>query len=141
MDISGGSLCPVCSEKALDPVGHQAIPCTHGGDAVTRHDLLRDVVANLFRQAHMGVTVEVGYGLTYDNSHSHPADVLVARWEKDLPAALDITMASRLTPAILDEPCSTAGVAAVHVPAESHKHVANEPKYFELGWTSGCGNL
>ena len=42
-------------------------------------------------------------------------------------------MASPLNPAILDESCSTAGVAAVA--AESHKHVANDPKCFELGWT------
>ena len=46
---------------------------------MTQHNLLRDVVANLFRQAHMGVTVEVGYGLTSDGSLSRPADVLVAR--------------------------------------------------------------
>ena len=77
LDTSGGSLCPVCSEKALDPLGYHAITCTHGGDVVTRHNLLRDVVANLFRQAHTGVTVEAGYGLTHHNSRSCPADVLV----------------------------------------------------------------
>ena len=113
LDISGGSLCSVCSEKALDPLGHHAITCTHGGDVVTQHNLLRDVVANLFHQAHMRVTVEVGYGLTSDHSHTHPADVLVARWEMLLPSALDITVTSSLTPAILDESCSTAGIAAV----------------------------
>ncbi|KAL5494380.1 hypothetical protein EMCRGX_G015702 [Ephydatia muelleri] len=122
LDTSGGSLCPVCSQKALDPLGHHATTCTHGGDVVARHNLLRDVVANLFRQAHMGVTVEAGYGLTHDNSRSRPADVLVTRWEKGLPAALDITVTSPLNPAILDESCSTAGVAAVA--AESRKHVA-----------------
>ena len=133
LDTSGSSLCPVCSQKGLDPLGHHATTCTHGGDVVTRHNLLRDVGANLFRQAHMGVTVEVGYGLTHDNSHSRPADVLVTRWEKGLPAALDITVTSPLNPAILDESCSTAGVA--EVAAESRKHVANDPKCFELGWT------
>ena len=133
LDTSGGSLCPVCSQKALDPLGHHATTCTHGGDVVTRHNLLRDVVANLFRQAHMGVAVEAGYGLTHDNSRSRLADVLVTRWEKGLPAALDITVTSPLNPAILDESCSTAGVAAVT--AESRKHVANDPKCFELGWT------
>ena len=35
LDTSGGSLCPVCFEKALDPLGHHAITCTHGGDVVT----------------------------------------------------------------------------------------------------------
>ena len=74
-----------------------------------------------------------GYGLTHDNSRSRPADVLVTRWEKGLPAALDITVTSPLNPAILDESCSTAGVAAVA--AESRKHVANDPKCLELGWT------
>ncbi|KAL5491653.1 hypothetical protein EMCRGX_G016985 [Ephydatia muelleri] len=133
LDTSGGSLCPVCSQKALDPLGHHATTCTHGGDVVTRHNLLWDVVANLFRQAHMGVTLEAGYGLTHDNSRSRPADVLVTRWEKSLPATLDITVTSPLNPAILDGSCSTAGVAAVA--AESRKHVANDPKCFELGWT------
>ena len=63
--LTGGYRCPVCSEKALDPLGHHAITCTHGGDVVTRHNMLRDVVANLFRQVHMGVTVEVGHGLIH----------------------------------------------------------------------------
>ena len=67
------------------------------------------------------------YGLTHDNSRSRPADVLVARWEKGLPAALDITVTPPLNPAIIDESCSTA--------AESRKHVANDPKCFELWWT------
>ena len=130
LDTSGGSLCPVRSQKALDPLGHHTTTCTHGGDVVTRHNLLQDVVANIFHQTHMGVTLEAGYGLTHDNSHSCPADVLVARWEKGLPAALDTTVTSPLNPAILDESCSTAAVAA-----ESRKHVANNPKCFELRWT------
>ena len=81
----------------------------------------------------MGVPVEAGYGLTHDNRRSRPADVLATRWGKGLPAALDITVTSSLNPAILDESCSTAGVAAVA--AESRKHVANDPKRFALGWT------
>ena len=72
-----------CVLSALDPLGHHAITCTHGGDVVTRHNLLQDVVDNLFRQAHMGVIVEVDYGLTSDHSHTHPADVLVTRWERN----------------------------------------------------------
>ena len=51
-----------------------------------------------------------------------------------LPAALDITVTSPLTPAILVESCSTAGVAAAN--AESRKHDANDPKCVELGWIS-----
>ena len=47
-----------------------------------------------------------------------------------LHASFDITVTSPLNPAIFDESCSTAGVAA-----ESRKHVANDPKCFELRWT------
>ena len=39
LDTSGGSLCPFCSAKALDPLGHHAITCSHGGDVVNRHNL------------------------------------------------------------------------------------------------------
>eukprot|EP00731_Ephydatia_muelleri_P022875 Em0015g458a len=138
LDTSGGSLCPVCSEKALDPLGHHAITCTHGGDVVTRHNLLWDVVANLFHrptwESHLRLHLIIA-------THMHPADVMVARWERGLPAALDITMTFPLTPAILDESCLTAGIAA-----ESLKHVANDPKCVELGWTCvpcsiGCRNM
>ena len=65
-------------------------------------------------------------------SLSRPADALVARWMRGLPAALDITVTSPLTPVIPVESCSTAGVAAAN--AESRKNDANDPKCVELGW-------
>ena len=57
--------CPVCSKKTL------GIMPSH----VLMEELLTccgDVVANLFRQAHVGVTVEVGYRLTADHRHTRP---------------------------------------------------------------------
>ena len=50
--------------KPWTPLGIMPLHVLMEGNVVTRHNLLRDVVANLFRQAHMGVTVEVGYDLT-----------------------------------------------------------------------------
>ena len=50
-----------------------------------------------------------------------------------LPAALDITVTPPLTPAILDEYCLAPGIASIA--ADSRKHVANDPKCAELGWT------
>ena len=72
--------------------------------------------------------MEVGHGLTSDGSLSRPADVLVARWVRGLPAALDITVTSPLTPAILVESCSTAAANA-----ESRKHDANDPNVLSWG--------
>ena len=49
------------------------------------------------------------------------------------PAAFDVTVASPLTPATLNEASASAGAAA-HV-AENRKHAANDTKCQELGWT------
>ena len=46
LDTSGGSLCPHCPDIALDPLGHHAASCRHGGDVVARHNHLRDIFAN-----------------------------------------------------------------------------------------------
>eukprot|EP00731_Ephydatia_muelleri_P023015 Em0015g598a len=63
---------------------------------------------------------------------TRPADVLVADWERGRPAALDVTVASLLTPAVLNEAGMTAGAAAAA--SEQRKHIANDPKCQELGW-------
>ena len=54
--------------------------------------LLRDAVADLCRWAHLNVGVEKGHGLTRDYSHTRPADIFIAGWDRGKPAALDITV-------------------------------------------------
>ena len=44
----------------------------------------------------------------------------------------DVTVASPLTPAVLNEAGMTAGAAAAA--SEQCKHIANDPKCQELGW-------
>ena len=40
-DLSRGSLCPLCPDTALDPLGHHAVTCRRGGgDVVMRHNRL-----------------------------------------------------------------------------------------------------
>ena len=85
----GGTVCPLCTDVALDPLGHHAVTCRHGGDMVVRHNHLRDVVVDFCRQAHLSVSIEKGLGLTRDHSHSRPADVLIAGWDRGKPAAFD----------------------------------------------------
>ncbi|KAL5484316.1 hypothetical protein EMCRGX_G020790 [Ephydatia muelleri] len=60
--VAHGSLCPHCPH-ALDPLGHHALTCKHGGDVVNRHNRLRDVFAESCRRACIGVQVEAGSGL------------------------------------------------------------------------------
>ena len=75
----------------------------------------------------MGVTVEVDYvyGLTSDQSHTRPADILVARLEMGLPVALDMTVTSPhlLLPFLMSLVRHLGYIAAVA--AEFRKHVAS----------------
>eukprot|EP00731_Ephydatia_muelleri_P036720 Em0311g4a len=67
------------------------------------------------------------------HDHTRPADVLIAGWDRGKHAALDITMASPLCPAILPEASHHSGAAANG--AELRKLNANSTKCTELGWT------
>ena len=49
---------------------------------------------------------------TRDHSHTRPADILIAGWDRGKPAALDTTVTSPLTPAILGESSRMVGEAA-----------------------------
>ena len=89
LDTSCGSSCSLCPDSILDPLGHHASTCKRGGDAVHRHNLLRDVFAGSCRLAHLGVKVEVGNNLTQDHDHTRPADVLIHNWSLGKPAAFD----------------------------------------------------
>ena len=100
-----------------------------------RHNQLRDVIVDFCHSACLGVKVEGGCRLTPDLRQTHPADVLVADWERGRSAAWDVTVASPLTPAVLNEAGMTAGAAAAAAAASRQcKHIANDPKCQELGW-------
>eukprot|EP00731_Ephydatia_muelleri_P024115 Em0016g386a len=130
--MSGGSLCPLCPDTALDPLGHHAATCRHGSDVVARHNRLRDIFANFCRWAHLSVQVEVGYGLARDHINSRPADILVQGWDRGKPAAFDVTVTSPLTPVSLNNASASVGAAAYA--AECRKHAANDTMCQELGW-------
>ena len=132
LDTSGGSPCPLCPDTALDPLGHHAATCRHGGDVVARHNRLRDIVTNFCRRAHLSVQVEVGYGLARDHINSRPADILVQGWDRGKPAAFDVTVTSPLTPVSLNNASASVGAAAYA--AECRKHAANDTRCQELGW-------
>ena len=54
----------------------------NNNDVVVRHNHLHDVVVDFCRRAHLSVSIEKGHGLTRDHSHSRPADVLIAGWDR-----------------------------------------------------------
>ena len=132
LDTSQGSQCALCPGIALDPLGHHAITCKRGGDVVTRHNTLRDVLAEICHRAHLGVQVEAGCDLTADHSHTRPADLLLTNWATGKTAAFDISVTSPLNTLTLLEAGVSAGSAAQAT--ETRKHMANDAKCNELGW-------
>ena len=136
LDISYGSQCALCPVSSLDSLGHHATTCKRGGDAIFRHNNLRDVLAGSFHTAHLSVQVEAGAGLSTDLSQSRPADILVQDWDRGKPAAFDfdISVDSPLNSNVL--PAAGARAGAASEAAELRKHTANDAKCAELGWVS-----
>eukprot|EP00731_Ephydatia_muelleri_P018894 Em0011g934a len=132
LDTAEGSICALCPDKMLDPLGHHATTCKRGGDVVFRHNKLRDILSETCRRAHLSVQVEAGCNLTPDHSHSRPADVLISNWVLGKTAACDISVTSPLNSNIMSEAGVTAGAAAQAT--ELRKHEANDVKCSELGW-------
>ena len=78
-------------------------------------------------------TCEAGSGLSHDNSHTRPADILVPNWYCSRPAAaLDLTVISPLNSNVIAEARFTGGSVAAS--AEVRKHSENDQKCEELGW-------
>ena len=132
MDTSPQQRCPHCHDHQLDPLGHHAVTCKGGGDAVIWHNALRDAFAQFCHRARLGGQLEVGYESVGDVSNSRPADFLVPNWTLGKPAAFDLTVVSPLNSNTLIEAGATSGSAAGK--DEVRKHNANDPKCRELGW-------
>eukprot|EP00731_Ephydatia_muelleri_P003661 Em0001g3661a len=107
LDTSEGSQCTLCP-GGLDHLGHHVVTCKYGGDVVSCHKKIRDILVATCRLAHIGVQVEVGNNLTHDHNKTRPADILLSNWFLGKPAALDVSITSPLNPLTLLE----AGVLA-----------------------------
>ena len=123
IDTARGSSYSLCPGLVLDRLGNHATTCKRGGDVVTRHNHLRNVIVEFCHRAHLGVRVESGSGITPD---------LFSIGREGKHAALDITVTSPLIPSILTAASLSEGAAAEE--AEVRKHRANDPKCSELGW-------
>ena len=63
-----------------------------GGDAMSRHYNLWDILVESFHRAHLSVNrVEVGSWVSADISLSCPGDILVQDWDRGKPAASDVS--------------------------------------------------
>ena len=103
MDTARETSCSLCPDKALDRLGNHAATCKRGGDVVSRHNHLRDLMLEFCRHAHQVVRVEKGSGLTPDHSCTRPADILALDWDRERHATFDVTVITPLSVSILPE--------------------------------------
>ena len=123
-----GEICAACNARPLDKLGHHHLTCTSGSHLVSRHNRVRDTFFSLCKMAGMSPSLEQG---AFHRDRSRPADILAPHFSLGKPGAFDVTVVSPLSSVNL----SGAGSSDVVSTAAAVKHVENDPKCGELGWT------
>lgn len=108
-------ICPVCRKTCLDSFGEHAVHCRDLPGFKYRHDLVRDVLYDIFRRAGISAKKEAPVNFLTDplegRSTLRPADVLVFGWIGGKHACVDLTGVSPLVG--LGGSTFTAGQAAL----------------------------
>ena len=86
--------CPFCKAGVLDIYGDHAIACHGRGDAIARHDRIRDKLVSACSSANLSPVVEKKNLIP--ESQSRTGDIFVPTWKAGKPAAFDITVTSSL---------------------------------------------
>ena len=89
------------------------LTCRSGGDVITRHNQLRDCIADFCHKACLSPQIQKGSGIL-PKDQSRPADILVPNWSLSRPAAFDIKVINPLNLQFIQEAAQTCG----HAPLE-----------------------
>ena len=93
-------VCPVCRKACMDIFGDHVVHCKELPGFKYRHDLVRDVLFDIFRQARISVKKEAPVNFLTDlldrRSTLRPADVMVYGWVGGKHACVDLTRVSPL---------------------------------------------
>ena len=93
-------ICPICRKACLDSFGEHAVHCKELPGFKYRHDLVRDVLFDIFRRAGVSVKKEAPVNFLTDPSEGRstlrPADILVFGWTGGKHACVDLTCVSPL---------------------------------------------
>ena len=123
--------CPLCHHN-MDAWGHHMLTCRSGGDVITRHNQLRDCIADFCHKACLSPQIEKGSGIL-PKDQSRPADILVPNWSLSRPAAFDIKVINPLNLQFIQEAAQTCGHAAEM--GEEAKHSRNDEACALRGWS------
>ena len=103
---SSRGTCPACGAES-DRMGDHAIACPKTGDRTARHNLIRDVIYEAAASADLGPAKEEPHLLP--GSAARPGDVLIRRWHNGQDVAVDVTVASPLSPTYVAGAAAEAG--------------------------------
>ncbi|KAL6520866.1 hypothetical protein OROGR_017435 [Orobanche gracilis] len=110
-------LCLICRKACLDSFGEHAIHCKDLPGFKYRHDMVRDVLFDVFRRAGISAKKEAPVNFLTDplegRSTLRPADILVSGWIEGKYACVDLTGVSPLVG--LGNEDFTMGQAALQV--------------------------
>jgi hypothetical protein len=98
--FSKDEVCPVCRKACLDTFGEHAVHYRELPGFKYRHDLVRDVLFDIFRRAEISVKKEAPVNFLTDPQEGistlRPADVMVYGWVGGKHACVDLTGVSPL---------------------------------------------
>ena len=98
--------CPFCKAGVLDICGDHAIACHGRGDAIARHDRIRNKIVSACSSPNLSPVVRKNL---IPESQSRPGDIFVPTWEAGIPAAFDVTGTSTLQSNSLTNAATKAG--------------------------------
>ncbi|KAL7603985.1 hypothetical protein Lser_V15G19890 [Lactuca serriola] len=95
-----GEICPVCRKAGLDSFGEHAVHCKELPGFKYRHDMVRDVLFDIFKCAGVSAKKETPVNFLTDptegRSTLRPADILIFGWVGGKHACVDLTGVSPL---------------------------------------------
>ena len=121
--------CPYCKSGTLDTFGEHAVACHGRGDAISRHNRIRDRIASACSAANLSPVIEKRNLIAENNSR--PGDVYLPCWKSGQSAALDITVTSSLQPNIISHAAEKSGYAIEA--AEDRKYAQYENSCAQQG--------
>ena len=123
--------CPFCKAGVLDIYGDHAIACHGRGDAIARHDRIRDKLVSACSSANLSPVVEKKNLIP--ESQSCPGDIFVPTWKAGKPAAFDVTVNSSLQSNSLTNAATKAGYALDA--ADERKYCLHDDNCAKMGIT------
>ena len=123
--------CPFCKAGVLDIYGDHAIACHGRGDAIARHDRIRDNLVSACSSANLSPVVEKKNLIP--ESQSRPGDIFVPTWKAGKPAAFDVTVTSSLQSNSLTNADTKAGYALDA--ADERKYCLHDDNCAKMGIT------